>query len=76
MCPEELFDDLVRLGHLITGKRVVEVGAGTGQATLPLARRGLAIDGTLSGTVSRPSWDRTRPGQPGIAPVGEVAREG
>ena len=43
VCPEELFDDLVRLDHLVTGKRVVEVGAGTGQATLPLARRGLAV---------------------------------
>src|SRR5437016_6476289 len=42
-CPEELFDDLVRLGHLVTGKRVLEVGAGTGQATVPLARRGLAV---------------------------------
>lgn len=43
VCPAELFDDLVRLGNLATGKQVVEVGAGTGQATLPLAQRGLAI---------------------------------
>ncbi len=38
-----LFDDLVRLGDLTRGKRVVEIGAGTGQATLPLAEHGLAI---------------------------------
>jgi SAM-dependent methyltransferase len=43
VCPSELFDDLERLGRLATGKQVVEVGAGTGQATLPLAQRGLTI---------------------------------
>ena len=43
VCPPELFDDLVRLGNLATGAKVLEVGAGTGQATLPLAERGLAI---------------------------------
>jgi SAM-dependent methyltransferase len=43
VCPSELFDDLVRLGNLTTGKQVVEVGAGTGQATRPLAERGLTI---------------------------------
>src|SRR5438067_2038100 len=43
VCPPELFDDLVRLGNLATGAQLVEVGAGTGQATLPLAERGLAL---------------------------------
>jgi len=43
LCPAELFDDLVALTHLTPGKRVLEIGAGTGQASLPLAQRGLAI---------------------------------
>ena len=43
VCPVELFDDLVALTGLAPGKRVLEIGAGTGQATLPLAQRGPAI---------------------------------
>jgi SAM-dependent methyltransferase len=43
VCPAELFDDLVALTDLTPGKRVLEIGAGTGQASLPLAQRGLAI---------------------------------
>jgi hypothetical protein len=39
----EVFDDLVHLGNLDAGEQLVEVGAGTGQATLLLAQRGLAI---------------------------------
>jgi len=41
--PDELFDDLVRIAGLEPGSRVVEVGCGTGKATLPLAERGLRI---------------------------------
>jgi SAM-dependent methyltransferase len=43
--PEELFDDLVRLSGLAPDARILEIGPGTGQATLPLARRGFAILG-------------------------------
>jgi len=43
--PEELFDDLVRLSGIPEGGRVLEIGPGTGQATLPLARRGFSILG-------------------------------
>jgi len=43
--PEELFDDLMRLGGLTPDARILEIGPGTGQATLPLARRGLSILG-------------------------------
>src|ERR671939_1835642 len=41
--PAELFDDLVTLAGLRTGARVLEIGCGTGQATLPLAERGLEV---------------------------------
>ena len=41
--PEELFEDLVRLCGLPDGGKVLEVGCGTGKATLPLARRGYRI---------------------------------
>jgi len=41
--PQQLFDDLVRLGGLVPGKRVFEIGCGTGRATLPLAERGLEL---------------------------------
>lgn len=38
--PAALFDDLVRLSGIPEGGRTLEIGCGTGQATLPLARRG------------------------------------
>lgn len=43
VCPPRLFDDLVRLAGLGPGARVAEIGCGTGQATVPLARRGIAV---------------------------------
>jgi SAM-dependent methyltransferase len=43
VCPPQVFDDLVRLAGLAPGDRVVEIGCGTGQATVPLAERGLRI---------------------------------
>jgi SAM-dependent methyltransferase len=41
--PEELFDDLEALTGLRAGARLLEIGCGTGQATLTLARRGFAV---------------------------------
>ena len=41
--PEAAFDDLVTLAGLGAGSRVLEIGCGTGQATVPLARRGLEV---------------------------------
>ena len=41
--PEELFDEVVSLSGVPPGGRVLEVGCGTGQATVPLARRGYEI---------------------------------
>jgi SAM-dependent methyltransferase len=43
VCPDVVFDDLVRLARLGQGDRAVEIGCGTGQATVPLAQRGLAV---------------------------------
>lgn len=41
--PDALFDDLLRLTGLQAGDQIVEVGCGTGQATVPLARRGVDV---------------------------------
>ncbi|CAN5215156.1 class I SAM-dependent methyltransferase [soil metagenome] len=38
--PDRLFDDLVRLATLSPGASVLEIGCGTGKATIPMARRG------------------------------------
>jgi SAM-dependent methyltransferase len=43
VCPDALFDDLVRMAGLAPGDRVAEIGPGTGQATVPMAERGLAV---------------------------------
>ena len=41
--PPTLLDELVELAGLAPGSRVLEIGPGTGQATRPLAERGLSI---------------------------------
>jgi SAM-dependent methyltransferase len=41
--PAELFDELERQAGIGPGCRVLEIGSGTGQATLPLAERGCEI---------------------------------
>jgi SAM-dependent methyltransferase len=41
--PPQLFDDLAAVAELPEEARLVEIGCGTGQATLPLAERGYAI---------------------------------
>lgn len=41
--PAEVFDDLVDLAALSSGARLLEVGCGTGQATIPLAQRGFSV---------------------------------
>jgi len=42
--PPTMFDDIAALTSLPAGGRVLEVGSGTGQITLTLARRGYRID--------------------------------
>src|SRR5919199_3659463 len=41
--PERLFDDVVALSGIPPQGRILEIGCGTGQATLPFARRGYQI---------------------------------
>lgn len=41
--PEELFDDIVSLSGIPFEGRILEIGCGTGQATVPFARRGYRI---------------------------------
>jgi SAM-dependent methyltransferase len=41
--PQELFEDLARTTTLAPGAKAIEVGAGTGQATKPMAMRGYEI---------------------------------
>jgi SAM-dependent methyltransferase len=43
VAPASVFDDLVALAGLRPGSSVVEIGPGTGQATRPLAARGLRV---------------------------------
>ena len=47
--PTELFDDLVSLGRIPDGGRILELGCGTGKATLSLAQARL-----------RDRWPRAR----------------
>ncbi|SDJ78539.1 class I SAM-dependent methyltransferase [Paenibacillus naphthalenovorans] len=47
--PDRLFDELVRLAGLPAEARIVEIGCGTGIATLPLAERGYSIVGVELG---------------------------
>ncbi len=42
--PAALFDDIVAYADLTADARILEIGCGTGQATLPLAQRGYTID--------------------------------
>jgi SAM-dependent methyltransferase len=41
--PDSVFDDIVELAGISGAGRILEIGCGTGQATLPLAGRGLEI---------------------------------
>ena len=43
--PGELFDTLIELTELTESDRLLEVGSGTGKATVPLARRGYEVTG-------------------------------
>jgi SAM-dependent methyltransferase len=42
--PHAVFEDTIALSQIPTDGRILEIGCGTGQATIPFARRGYAID--------------------------------
>ncbi|TYR38601.1 class I SAM-dependent methyltransferase [Streptomyces parvus] len=48
-CPAELYDDLADLAGAVPGSRVLKIGCGTGQATVPLAGRGCRITSVEAG---------------------------
>jgi len=64
--PDELFDDLARLAELRAGARLLEVGCGTGKATIPLAQRGYQISGLEIGANLA---ERARQNLAGVADV-------
>jgi SAM-dependent methyltransferase len=41
--PQQLYDDIIALSEILPGGQVLEIGCGTGQATLPFAKRGYHI---------------------------------
>ncbi len=41
--PRQLFDLLSREAHLVPGSQILEIGPGTGQASLPMAERGYSL---------------------------------
>ncbi|MFF3750552.1 class I SAM-dependent methyltransferase [Streptomyces sp. NPDC002018] len=47
--PSELYDDLAEFAGACPGSRVLEIGCGTGQATVPLAERGCRITAVEAG---------------------------
>src|SRR6202050_5908445 len=62
--PPRLFDDLTRIAGLGAGDRVAEIGCGTGQATVPLAERGLAVTAVELGAPLAAVGPRGRAGFP------------
>lgn len=62
--PDAVFDDLVDLAGLTPGARLLEIGAGTGQATLPLVGRGLSVSAVELGSALADELQRKTVGMP------------
>jgi SAM-dependent methyltransferase len=67
--PEALFDDLAALAGLSPGGEIVEIGPGTGQATVPLARRGYRITAIELGAALAEETRRATRDFPGVTVV-------
>ena len=67
--PPELFDELAELAALQPGSRVLEIGLGTGQATVPLAERGYEIVGVELGADLAAIARRNLAGYPSVSVV-------
>ena len=64
VAPGSVFDDLVATARLPPDAAIVEIGAGTGQATRPLAERGLRITALELGAHLAARASRTWPPSP------------
>ncbi len=64
--PGELFDTLIELAELTERDQLLEVGCGTGKATLELARRGYAITGIELGRELADQGRRNLAGYPRV----------
>ncbi len=64
--PEALFDDLVALAGVPADGFALEIGSGTGRATLPLARRGLHVLGIELGANMAAIARRNLAGYPNV----------
>jgi SAM-dependent methyltransferase len=62
--PDQLFDDVIALSALPPGGRILEIGAGTGHATLPFAVRGYQIDSIELGEALAERWRQNLAGCP------------
>ncbi|GHK05108.1 methyltransferase type 11 [Streptomyces sp. Y2F8-2] len=67
--PPELYDDLAELAGARPGSRVLEVGCGTGQATVPLAERGCRITAVEAGPHMAAVARRNLAGTPAVEVV-------
>jgi SAM-dependent methyltransferase len=65
--PDALFDDLAALARIPPGGRVLEIGSGTGQATLPLACRGYRVQCVELGARLAAVARRNLAAYPGVA---------
>jgi SAM-dependent methyltransferase len=67
--PDQVFADLVELAALSPGARLVEVGCGTGQATIALAERGFDVVAVELGERLAALAERRLAGFPGVRVV-------
>lgn len=70
--PGELFDQLIGLAELRPGDRLLEVGCGTGKATLALAGRGFAITCVELGAGLAAAARRNLAGHPDVRVMNEA----